>query len=128
MTTRVDRIFFAAGATFGLISVVCGAFGAHAIEGRLTPRALEIFQTAARYQMFHAMALLATGWAFTRWPGTAVKFAGGSFMVGQILFCGSLYALSFGAPKAFGAVAPLGGLSFMLGWGGLAVAAIFARS
>jgi uncharacterized membrane protein YgdD (TMEM256/DUF423 family) len=124
----VERLFFSLGAGFALLSVAIGAFGAHILEPRLDAKALASFQTAARYQMYHALALLFTAWASTRWPGTPVKIAGWSFVVGIVLFCGSLYALSLGSPRAFGAVAPVGGLSFMIGWGCLAAAVLVART
>ena len=124
----MERIFFVLGAVLALLSVAIGAFGAHALEPRLDAKALNSFHTAARYQMYHAMALIFTAWAATRFPSGVVKVAGISFCVGIALFCGSLYALALGSPRAFGAVAPIGGLSFMIGWGCLAAAAFFART
>ncbi len=123
----MPRFFFAAGAIVALLSVAIGAFGAHGLEGKLDARAMSSFQTAARYQMFHALALIVVAWACERWPGTLPKVAGYAFLSGIVLFCGSLYALSLGSPRAFGAVAPVGGLSFMIGWGCLAAAAIVAK-
>ena len=111
------------GAVVALLSVGLGAFGAHALATRVDARALHSWDTAARYQMFHAFALIVTGWVSERWPGRASKIAATAFVVGLVLFCGSLYALALGSPRAFGAVAPLGGLSFMTGWGALAFAA-----
>jgi uncharacterized membrane protein YgdD (TMEM256/DUF423 family) len=120
----VTRTFFALGAIIALLSVALGAFGAHVLEPRLAARAFTNFQTAARYQMFHGVALLFAAWACERWPGALPRTAGWAFVTGVVLFCGSLYALALGSPRAFGAVAPLGGLSFMTGWGCLALAAI----
>ncbi|MBI2393377.1 MAG: DUF423 domain-containing protein [Deltaproteobacteria bacterium] len=111
------------GAIVAMLSVALGAFGAHALAEKLDARALHSWDTAARYQMFHGLALIATAWASDRWPGRAPKVAAYAFGAGLLLFCGSLYALALGSPRAFGAVAPLGGLSFMIGWGALAFAA-----
>jgi uncharacterized membrane protein YgdD (TMEM256/DUF423 family) len=123
----MDRRFFSLGAVVVLLSVAIGAFGAHALEPRLTAKALNSFQTAARYQTFHGLALIVVGLAAERWPGRLVRVAGYAFIAGLILFCGSLYALALGSPRAFGAVAPIGGLSLMLGWGALALAPFRAR-
>ncbi len=117
------RKLFAAGAVVALAAVAIGAFGAHGLEGKLDARAMGSFQTAARYQMFHALALIATALAHERWPGRGTRIAAWAFSVGLVLFCGSLYALALGSPRLFGAVAPLGGLSFMVGWSALAAAA-----
>lgn len=111
------------GAIVALLSVALGAFGAHALAARLDARALHSWDTAARYQMFHGLALVATGWVSERWPGRAARVAGVAFSLGLFFFCGSLYALALGSPRAFGAVAPIGGLSFMTGWAALAWAA-----
>jgi uncharacterized membrane protein YgdD (TMEM256/DUF423 family) len=122
-----ERTFFGLGAIVGLLAVAAGAFGAHALESRLDERAMNLFQTAARYQMFHAFALVAAGWAVSRYPGTMARVSGWAFAVGLVIFCGTLYAMSFGAPRWFGAITPIGGVSFMVGWGALAGAAFFAR-
>lgn len=124
----MEKRYFTLGAIVVLLSVAIGAFGAHALEPTLTAKALNSFQTAARYQTFHGLALIVVAFAHERWPGRASKIAGVAFTVGLVLFCGSLYALALGSPRAFGAVAPIGGLSFMLGWGALAVAPWRARS
>jgi uncharacterized membrane protein YgdD (TMEM256/DUF423 family) len=119
----MDRLFFGLGALLGLLSVAAGAFGAHALRARLDERAMELFQTSVRYQMFHAIALLAAAWASTRWTGASVRVGGWAFVVGVVVFCGTLYALSFGAPRWLGAITPIGGVSFMVGWACLAWAA-----
>ncbi len=124
----MDRLFFAMGAIVALLSVAIGAFGAHALEPRPDPKALASFQTAAPLPIYHPPPLLFSAWAATRWPGTPVKVAGWAFVSGIVLFCGSLYGLSLGSPRAFGAVAPIGGLSFMIGWGCLAAAVILSRN
>ena len=111
----MDRLFPALGALFGALGVAAGAFGAHALRARLDPRALEVFQTAAHYQMLHALALFAVAWGMgchPRWGAAA----GGLFTAGILLFSGSLYGLALGGPRWFGAVTPLGGVAFLLGW------------
>ena len=121
-----ERLFFGLGAIAGLLSVAAGAFGAHALQSRLDERAMTIFHTAVRYQMLHAVALIAVAWASTRFPGSLVRVSGWSFVVGLLVFCGSLYAMTFGAPRWFGAITPIGGVAFMIGWGCLAAAAFFS--
>jgi uncharacterized membrane protein YgdD (TMEM256/DUF423 family) len=119
----MTRTFFILGALLGALAVIMGAFGAHALQNRLAPESLEIYHTAARYQIYHAFALLAAAWAAERWPGAAANAAGWCFLAGTVLFCGALYLLAFGAPRWLGAVAPVGGLGFIAGWVMLAVAA-----
>ncbi len=123
----MDRLFFVLGCLFALTSVAAGAFGAHWLDSRLSAKALDTFQTAARYQTYHALALLVSAWAWSRWPGWGAEAAGYAFVIGILLFCGSLYALSFGSPRILGAVAPLGGLAFMVGWGCLALSAMLGK-
>jgi len=117
-----DRLFFSLGALSALVSVAAGAFGAHALRARLDPGALAVFETGARYQMDHALALLAAAWAASRWPGPWAERAGGLFVAGTVLFSGSLYALALSGIRWPGAVAPLGGLAFLAGWICLALA------
>lgn len=120
----MTNIFFALGALSAFIAVAAGAFGAHALADRLTPDRLDTFQIGARYQMYHALALLAVAWATTRWPGTATNTAGWLFVAGTVIFCGTVYALGLGAPRWLGAVTPLGGLAFLSGWALLAWVAV----
>ena len=120
----MDRLLFALGALSALISVAAGAFGAHALRARLAPELLATFETGARYQTYHALGLLAAGWAWARWPGSAALWAGVLFAAGTVLFSGSLYALALSGVRALGAVTPLGGLAFMGGWALLAWAAL----
>jgi uncharacterized membrane protein YgdD (TMEM256/DUF423 family) len=112
----MDRLFFALGATSALVAVGAGAFGAHALRTRLTPELLAVFETAARYQMYHALALCAAAWAVTRWPGSLAIWAGWLFVIGTVLFSGSLYALALSGIRWLGAVTPLGGAAFLAGW------------
>ena len=120
----MDRLFFALGALIGALGVAAGAFGAHALEARLAPDRLELFELAARYQMIHALALLGAAWAAQRWPSGMTNAAGWMLLGGVLIFCGTIYALAFGAPRILGAVTPIGGLSLIIGWLLLAVAAI----
>jgi len=118
------RTFLALGAFFAFVAVAAGAFGAHALEQRIPADRLQIFETAARYQMYHALALIAVAWAATRWTGAIVTVAGWLFVAGIVVFGGTLYGIAFGGPRWLGAITPLGGLAFMGGWTILAVAAL----
>ncbi|MGA7955011.1 MAG: DUF423 domain-containing protein [Gloeobacterales cyanobacterium] len=113
----MNRVFFSLGALFALLSVVAGAFGAHWLKNQLDVQSLEIFQTAARYQMYHALALLVLGWVTMTSDNRMLLWAGWCFTAGILIFSGSLYGLSLSGIKILGAVAPLGGLSLMAGWG-----------
>ena len=119
----MERVFFIIGAVSALIGVAAGAFGAHALKDRLSAEMLAVFEVGARYQMYHALALLAVGWAATRWPGTALTAGGWLFVAGTLLFSGSLYLLSLTGQRWLGAITPLGGLAFLAGWMCLAWAA-----
>lgn len=119
----MDRLFFSLGAVSGLVAVAAGAFGAHALRARLDPSALAVFETGARYQMYHALALIAVAWAAARWPGPWPGRAGWLFVAGTLLFSGSLYALALSGIRALGAVTPFGGVAFLAGWLCLALAA-----
>lgn len=120
----MERVFFGIGCGFALLGVATGAFGAHALQTRLTPERLATYEVAVRYQMYHALALLAVAWAATRWPGGPVHAAGWLFVFGIVVFSGTVYALALGGPRWLGAVTPIGGLSFMLAWGLLAWTAL----
>jgi len=120
----MERLFVFLGAAFALIGVAAGAFGAHALQERLAADRLAVFDTAVRYQMYHALGLLGAAWAAARWPGTLTTLAGWLFAVGILIFAGTLYALAFGAPRFLGAITPLGGVSFLAGWLLLALAAL----
>ena len=122
----MDRLFFGLGAGSALLAVGAGAFGAHGLRARLSPELLAVFETAARYQMYHALALLAVAWAVTRWPGALPQWAGWLFLAGTVLFSGSLYLLALTGIRWLGAITPLGGVAFLAGWLCLLLAA--ARS
>jgi uncharacterized membrane protein YgdD (TMEM256/DUF423 family) len=119
-------LFFAIGAIAGGLGVAAGAFGAHGLEGRVPPDRIEIFQLGAQYQMFHALALLAVAWATTRWPAGTTNGAGWAFVVGIVIFSGTLYAIGLGAPRWLGAITPIGGTAFLVGWALLAWSALKA--
>ena len=123
----MDRLFVMMGALSGAIAVAAGAFGAHALRARLEPRMLDVFETAARYQMYHALALFAVAWATTRWPGSLTTAAGWLFVAGTLIFSGSLYAMTFTGIRALGAITPIGGGCFIAGWGCVAMAAMRGR-
>ncbi|MCI0795799.1 MAG: DUF423 domain-containing protein [Chloroflexi bacterium] len=118
------RLWVGLGAIIGLPAVFAGAAGTHALRGTLDPDELRTFETAVRFQMYHALALLATGLIAMRWNCRYVNLAGWLFVAGVALFSGSLYALAMTGVGAFGAIAPLGGLSLMAAWALLAVGAL----
>jgi uncharacterized membrane protein YgdD (TMEM256/DUF423 family) len=116
----MDRLFALLGAISAFIAVAAGAFGAHALRARLPADLLAVFETAARYQMYHALGLLAVAWSAAQWPGALVRSAGWLFVGGTVVFSGSLYVLSLTGLRWLGAVTPLGGLLFLGGWAALA--------
>lgn len=118
-------IFGLLGGVFGFLGVLAGAFGAHALRGTLPPDLLAVFETGARYQLAHAVALLAVAALGPRLAGRALAITGWAFTAGILVFSGSLYALALTGVRAWGAVTPLGGLCFLAGWAVLAAA--FAR-
>ena len=118
----MERFFVRSGAFSGAVAVAAGAFGAHALRARVEPRLLDVFETAARYQMYHALALLFVGFAASRWPSRWLTSAGWLFIAGTLVFSGSLYAMTFTGVRALGAITPLGGVCFIAGWGCLMLA------
>ena len=120
------RLFLQLGALSAAIAVAAGAFGAHALRSRVEPRMLEVFETAARYQMYHALALVAVSWVVSRTPigaTSAATASGWLFVAGTLFFSGSLYAMTFTGIRALGAITPIGGVCFIAGWLALALAA-----
>lgn len=118
------KIFVLLGAVLAGLSVAAGAFGAHALRQQLEPRMLEVFETAVRYQMYHGLGLFAVAWLYQQTQSQAAQVAGWAFLAGILLFSGSLYAMVFTGMRGFGAVTPIGGVAFMIGWVALAVAAL----
>jgi len=116
--------WLAVGAFAGAIGVALGAFGAHALKARVSADLLAVFETGVRYQMYHALALIAVAWAATRWPGAWINASGWLFTLGIVIFCGSLYVMTFTGLRWLGAITPIGGLCFILGWMALAVASL----
>ena len=100
-----------------------GAFAAHALRGRVPPEALALVDTASRYQLIHALALIAAGVLHLIRPSFAARLSAACFAAGALLFCGSLYSLAFGAPRALGMIAPIGGVLLIAGWLALAISA-----
>ncbi len=119
--------WFATGALAAAAGVILGAFGAHGLRSRVSPQALATFETGARYHMIHALALLAVAWAADRWPESWAGQAGWAFLVGIVLFSGSLYLLALTGARWLSLIAPLGGLAFIAGWIALAAAAVHRR-
>ena len=120
----MDRTFLFIGALAGFLGVAFGAFGAHGLRNRLSPDMLAVFETAVRYQMYHALALLLTAALAARSDGWLVKMAGWAFTAGLLLFSGSLYVLALTGVTMFGAITPLGGIAFLIGWACLLVVGI----
>ena len=118
------RLFFLLGSLSAALAVACGAFGAHALRARLGAADLATFETGARYQMYHALALLAVAWAVQQWPGALPRAAGWLFVAGTVVFSGSLYVLVLTGQRWLGAVTPIGGVAFLAGWACLALAAL----
>ena len=112
----MSRIFFIAGSLSAFMAVAMGAFAAHGLSQKLSPESLGAFEVGARYQMYHALALLAVGFAMERWPRGEWVIAGWCFLIGSVIFSGSLYALSLSGIRWLGAITPIGGLAFLLGW------------
>jgi uncharacterized membrane protein YgdD (TMEM256/DUF423 family) len=133
-------VWFRIAALLGLTAVALGAFGAHGLRGRLqgalsgsstempgtvsAQRRLDVFETGVRYQMYHALALFVVAWLSARDPNAALpQIAGWAFVVGVFLFSGSLYGIGLSGISALGAVTPMGGLAFLVGWTTLLMAA-----
>jgi uncharacterized membrane protein YgdD (TMEM256/DUF423 family) len=120
-------LFTGIGALFGFIAVAAGAFGAHALQKRLPADLLAVFETGARYQMYHALALVLVGLLAARASSSALHAAGWLFTAGVVLFSGSLYALALSGVRVLGAVTPFGGLCMLAGWALLAWSAFRGR-
>jgi uncharacterized membrane protein YgdD (TMEM256/DUF423 family) len=118
--------FIVIGALLAAAAVAAGAFGAHALAARLTPERLATWETAARYHMYHALALVVVGVIAARWPSPLLDTAGWLFVAGIAVFAGTVYTLALGGPRWLGAITPLGGLALIAGW--LVLALAVARS
>jgi uncharacterized membrane protein YgdD (TMEM256/DUF423 family) len=104
------------GAVNGLLYVALSAFAAHGLKSSITPEQLGWFETSARYQGFHALALLASGILMQLYEQRSFYLSGLLILLGIIIFSGSLYAMALGAPRWFGAITPIGGVSLIAGW------------
>lgn len=122
----MERIFIAIAGILGATGVAAGAFGAHALRERLDPDLLRVWNTAAEYHLLHAVALLGVAWLAQRSPGTATSVAGWALIVGVVLFSGSLYTMALSGVRWLGAITPLGGLAFIIGWVAIVVASFRA--
>jgi uncharacterized membrane protein YgdD (TMEM256/DUF423 family) len=121
----MDRGFLLAGTVFGLLGVALGAFGAHALRAKVSPERLITFETGVRYMLYHAFALFAVVAVRTWGPdSTASALAGTAFVVGVLLFSGSLFLLVLADMPRWGAVTPLGGVILLVGWAALAYAVL----
>lgn len=120
------RQFIVLGALLAAVAVAAGAFGAHALAARLTPDRLATWETAARYHMYHALALVLVGALAGRVHAGLAATAGWLFVAGIAVFGGTVYALALGAPRWLGAITPIGGVAFIAGWLLLAWAALRA--
>ncbi len=112
----MDRFFFVTACLFGFLGVALGAFAAHGLKTQLDANLLVTFETGVRYQMYHAFALIAVAMAYTKWPTKGLIISGWMFIVGIILFSGSLYVLSLSGIRSLGMITPFGGLAFLIGW------------
>jgi uncharacterized membrane protein YgdD (TMEM256/DUF423 family) len=112
----LDRTFLLIGALAGFLGVALGAFAAHGLRGRLTAEMLGIFETAVRYQMYHALVILLIAARLPRLDGRLGSIAGWAFTAGILIFSGSLYTLALTGITAFGAITPIGGLALLVGW------------
>jgi len=120
----MDKTLLLVGAVAGFLAVALGAFGAHGLRARLSPDMLAVFETGVRYQMYHALAILIVGLILGRLDGWMFRAAAWAFTAGIVLFSGSLYLLALTGVTILGAITPIGGLAFLIGWGLLAVAAV----
>src|ERR1051326_6478702 len=115
----MNRLFVLLGAVNAAISVAAGAFGAHGLKTILSADMLAVFETASRYQMYHGLGLVTAG-LLARTAARAPLLAGWCFLTGIVLFSGSLYVLALSGARWLGAVTPLGGVAFLVGWIALA--------
>lgn len=112
----LSQRFLVLGTVFAGFAVAAGAFGAHALKDILDAHSLQVFDTATRYQMYHAFGLCIVSWAIDRYPEQRLEQAGWLFTFGILLFSGSLYVVSLAGIRWMGAVTPIGGLAFLAGW------------
>lgn len=116
ISRSLSQRFLVLGAVFAGSAVAAGAFGAHALKDILDAHMLQVFDTATRYQMYHAFGLCIVSWAIDRYPEQRLEQTGWLFTTGILLFSGSLYVVSLAGIRWMGAVTPIGGLAFLAGW------------
>ncbi len=127
--TNTQRIQLAAAAVALFLATLLGAFGTHALRDSFDASAWDIYTTAVEYQFYHGLGLLGTAIVSAHFPDSGlIRTAGWLLLAGMPLFCGSLYLLAFGAPSLLGAVAPIGGMAFMLGWLAVAIGVLRERA
>ncbi len=129
MTKHIYRFLLGAAALALFVATLLGAYGTHGLRDTLTAAAWDSYETAIAYQFYHGLGLIGTTLVAQRYPGSRlIALSGWLLLAGIILFCGSIYATTMGAPAAIGSLAPLGGMAFMLGWLALAVGLARARA
>ena len=120
----MEKTFLGLASVLAGLAVALGAFGADAVEERLAPQLLQTFEIGVRYHFFHALGLIAVVYAVGRWPGSNLPVvAGWLFVAGIVIFSGSLYLLALTGVRWLGAITPIGGVAFLVGWACLALAA-----
>jgi len=112
----IQKGLFIAGAFLGFLTVAIGAFGAHSLKNKLNPEMLAIFEVGVRYQMYHALALILTALAYSLFSNSFLSWAGVLFIMGTLVFSGSLYTLALTGIRSIGAITPIGGVILLFGW------------
>lgn len=123
--TTLQQIFLIIGALLGFLGIAAGAFGAHLLKPKLSSHSFEVFEIAVRYQMYHAVVLMALIALMALFPSIWFNVAGWLFISGVVIFSGSLYILALSSVRAWGAVTPIGGLLLLIGWLSLLLGALF---
>jgi uncharacterized membrane protein YgdD (TMEM256/DUF423 family) len=114
----MNKFFLLSGSVLGLLGVAIGAFGAHALKGMLEAAGrADTFETGVRYMFYHAIALVLVGILSKEFPGNTIYWSGNAFLLGTLIFSGSLFLICFTGINVFGAVAPIGGTLLVIGWG-----------
>ena len=122
----MDRIFYICAGLIGFLGFVFGAFAAHGLKAVVEPDMVGVFEAGVRYQMYHAFALFAAAWGWSRWRTKAFGAAGWLFVIGVVVFSGTLYVIALTGARWLGAVTPFGGMALLTGWLCLVVGAIRA--
>lgn len=113
----MERTFFILASLLGSLSVALGAFGAHALRGRIEDSLIANYQTGVSYMFYHTLALFITVWALSKWPASSLPlWAGWLFVAGIVIFSGSLFVMAFTGLRWLGAITPIGGVAFIVGW------------